>query len=361
LADKISRNAPQWFDEELPSLLAAVEVAAKHGKHLITCQLSATLGAYLELRGRWDELIRLVDLGIVAARELNSDYWMTWAYFVYGLVARERRDIEAAQRYFALCLATLPGANNPRLEVMTLLAIGVGLRFLGRYDDAQEGFLGCLSRLSGMDEPNWVAYTQRELGVLYRYRGDWDRAKRYLQDAADEFALLGDRRWEAACLRELGIIERETGDYGAARRLITTAQEIFHALGDGRREATSWRSLAYTYLVVGDLPAAESCCDRSKDILSRTLEVHGTACTAVLHAEIIAAQGDPATAGRHLRAALVTFRELGDPRWIGKTQLRLGAVLAAEGRAEEAEEAWRAGDAQLTGIGAYEPALRPAK
>jgi DNA-binding SARP family transcriptional activator/tetratricopeptide (TPR) repeat protein len=358
LAGRISRNAPQWFDEETPRLLAALEVAAKQGKHLMTCQLAATLAAYLESRGRWDELARVAELGLGAARELNNDYWITWACFASGLAARERRDVVAAQRYFALCLAALPGLDNPRLEVMTLLAAGVGERFLGRYDHAEENFLGCLSRLATMDEPNWVACAQRELGLLYRYRGDWDRASRHLQDAADEFVLLGDRSSEAVCLRELGIVQRETEDHVAARRLLRTAQQTFHALGDDRREAASWRSLSRTYLAMGDLPAAESCCDRGTTILSRTHDVHGSTRTSVLHAEIAAAQGRPIAATTHLRTALATFRELGDPRWIGKTQLRLSAVLAAQGRTEEAEKARQAAEEQLNRIGAYERAHR---
>jgi DNA-binding SARP family transcriptional activator len=356
LAMEITRDAPRWFDEELYSLLAAVEAAAKQGRHLTTCRLSATLAAYLELRGRWDELVRVADLSIPAARELASDYWMAWAYFAHGLAARERRDVEAAQRYFAQCLAALPGANNPRLEVMTLLAIGVGQRFLGNYDASMESFLSCLSRLSTMDEPRWVAYAQRELGVLYRYRGQWARAKNYLQDAADEFVLLGDRRWEAACLRELGIIERAAGNYEAARQLVQTALEIFHSLGDARREAASWRSLAYTHRALGDLPAAEACSQRGRDVMGRTPEAHGAACTEVLHAELIAARGNIGLALHHLRSALASFRELGDPRWAGRAQRSLGSVLADAGMPDEAAEAWRAADEQLSRIGAVEAA-----
>lgn len=352
----ITRDAPRWFDEELSSLLAAVEAAAKQGRHLTTCRLSATLAAYLELRGRWDELVRVADLSVAAARELASDYWTAWAHFAHGLAARERRDVETAQQYFAQCLAALPGANNPRLEVMTLLAIGVGQRFRGDYDASMESFLGCLARLSTMDEPRWVAYAQRELGVLYRYRGQWAQAKNYLQDAAAEFVLLGDRRWEAACLRELGVVERSTGNYEAARQLVQTALAIFHSLGDARREAASWRSLAYAHRALGDVLAAEACCQRSRDVWGQTLEVHGAACSEVLHAELIAARGHSGTALHHLRSALATFRELGDPRWTGKTQLTLGNVLADAGMPGEAAEAWRAADEQLSRIGAVEAA-----
>lgn len=351
---ELVRDAPGWFDDEADNLIAAVETAARGGRHLTTCRLSATLIAYLELRGRWNEIVCVSQLSLIAAEALNSPYWTAYAYFALGLAARERHDVEPAQRYFGLCLQALPAADDPRLEMVTLLAIGVGLRFLGRYEEATESFRSGLARLSTSDEPHWVAYTKRELAVIHRYRGERETAQAYLNDAADEFVLLGDRRWEAACLRELGVIARDNGDHPAALKLLGTARDIFASLGDARREGAAWRSLAYTHRAMGDIPAAETCCRRSREVFARTLDAHGAACTQVLHAELVAARGETGNALRHLHGALATFRASGDPRWTGKALLTLGDVLAAAGDSEQAVQVRQEGTGLLTGIGAVE-------
>ncbi|SDM59844.1 AfsR/SARP family transcriptional regulator [Allokutzneria albata] len=351
LAEHAARNAPRWFDEELHCLLRAVELASEQGRHLTTCRLSATLAAYLELRGRWDELVTVAKLSVAAANELGSDYWSAYAYFGLGLAARERHDLEPARRYFAQCLSVLPGADDPRLEMVTSLAVAVGLRFVGCYADSERSLHACLDRLSTMDEPNWVAYARRELGILHRYRGDWARAEELLRAAVDEFALLGDDRWEAASLRELGVVKRELGDHETALRLVGTAREIFHSLGEVRREAMAWRSLAHTHLRLGDTTAARTCCDRSRELYARTLDTHGAACTEVLYGELHASRAEGI---RHIQRALSTFQALGDPRWTGKARLGLAALLAATGRADEAAAVRAEAHVALSTIGAVE-------
>lgn len=354
LATRIAADAPRWFDDEQHSLVAAVRLAADLGRHQTVCRLSATLAAYFELRARWDELMWVSDLSLTSARAMGSEYWRAYAYFALGLAARERHDLEPAQRYFGQCLAALPGANDPRLEMVTNLAIAVGLRFLGDFDAARASFTRCLEQLSEMDEPRWVAYAQRELGILHRYRGEWAQAKLLLQAAADEFALLGDPRWEAACLRELGVVQRALGDNGRAMRTLRTTLDMFHTLGDVRREAATWRSLAYTHRALDDLVAARACCRLSGELFARTLDAHGAACTQVLDGEFLALSGKQAQALDQVRTALNTFRKLGDPRWTGKALLALGRLLSSAGMPDAAAGAWQEAREHLTRIGATE-------
>jgi DNA-binding SARP family transcriptional activator/tetratricopeptide (TPR) repeat protein len=350
LADEIVRDAPAWFEEERQGLLDAVEKAAEPE---LICRLTATLVAYLELRAGWDELVRVTEVALVAARSSGSAYWTAYALFALGLAARERHDVQPAQKYFAECLATLPAANDPRLEMVTLLAVGVGLRFQGNYDASAQCFVACLAKLSTMDEPRWSAYALRELGMLRRYRGDWAEAERCLQQAIDEFVLLDDGRWEAACLRELGVVQRERGDHGSALHLLDTSRKLFGELGDVRREAAAWRSLAYTHRARGDDVTAESCCRRSAELFARTLDEHGAACTEVLQGEFLTAQGNHAEGLARVRHALDVFRRLGDPRWTGKALLSLGRMLDDPGAAVNA---WREAHALLTALAAVETA-----
>lgn len=356
LATEIVRDAVSWFDEEQHCLLDAVEKASAEGMAETTCQLSATLVAYLELRAHWDELVRVSELSLTAARGIGSAYWTAYALFALGLAARDRHDIQPAQRYFGECLATLPAAGDPRLEMVTLLAVGVGRRFQGHYEASADCFTSCLARLSTMDEPRWAAYALRELGILHRFRGEWAQAERCVQQAADEFVLLDDRRWEAACLLELGILHRERGDLGSALDLVHTSRRLFHEVGDVRREAAAWRNLARIHRAQGDLDTAEERCRRSAELFVSTLDTHGAACTEVLQGEFLAAKGDHARALYHVRHALSVFQQLCEPRWTGKAHLSLGTLLDGAGMPDAALDAWREAHTILSNLGAVEVA-----
>ncbi|WP_370947262.1 BTAD domain-containing putative transcriptional regulator [Amycolatopsis sp. cg5] len=356
LATEFARDAPAWFDSEHHCILEAVEMAAAEGRPEITCHLSATVAAYFELRSRWDDLIRVAELSLAASRRTGDMYWTAYAYFALGLAARDQHDVRSAREHFGQCLAALPAANDPRLEMVTLLAVGVGQRYQGHYDASADCIRACLAKLSTMDEPRWVAYAKRELGILHRYRGEWADAQRCLQEAIDEFVLIADRRWEAACLRELSVVHRELGELDSALRLGHTSRGLFHELGDVRREGAAWRSLAYAYRAQGETGTAQACARRSADLFALTLDVHGAAITEVLQAEFIAEQGEHAQALQHVRHALTVFEQLGDPRWTGKAQLCLGSLLADAGKLDQAREAWRDAHTTLTSLEAVEMA-----
>lgn len=329
-----------WLDEEHPALLDAIERAAISGQDELTCQLSATLAAFLELRGQWAELKRIATLSLASAGQMSSPYWTAYALFALGLAAREIRDFEQAEKSFRAGLKILPEANDPLLEVVTLLSVGVGKRLQGRWDEAAGYFTGCLSVLEALDEPRWRAYTLRESGVLDRYRGQWDRAEKSLLTAVRTFEDLGDSRWIGASLREVGIIRREVGDFEGSLAYLTRSRDALRAAGDLRREGAAWRCLADTHREMGSLDDARYCAERSRDVLSQTLDGHGAACTDVCLADILLETGDLAGARVHLDRGMATLAVSGDPRWHAKTLFSHGRLLLAAGDQPAAEAAW---------------------
>ncbi len=323
LVDDLVADALGWLDEEQPSLLAAIERTVRDGADELTCRLGASMGAYLEVRAQWDDLVGILEPGLAAARRLGSAYWTAYALFAWGLAAREQRDFPLAERLFRDCLTVLPAANDARLEVVTLLSVAVGLRQQGRWSVATQFFDRCLDRLAVLDEPRWLAYTVRELGILHRYRGEWGEARRCLEQAVARFGELGDRRWEAASLRELGIVRRECGDPRAALEMLTASRDAFHDLGDRRREASAWRSLAYLHLGLGDPHRAVGCASRSREVFALTLDEHGTACTEVCLGEVLIALGQKENACAHVRRGLTVLESVGDQRWIARATATL--------------------------------------
>jgi DNA-binding SARP family transcriptional activator/tetratricopeptide (TPR) repeat protein len=354
LAQAIIGDAAGWFDDEHACLLAAIHRSASAGWLTVSSRLSAALVAYLELRGRWQDLATIAQLSLDGARAQGNSTVAAYALFGLGLAAREMRDVQTAQRYFEECQDLLRHTPDAGLEMLTELAVGVSLRLQGRYAAAIEVLTTHLYRAKLRDEPSWTAYSLRELGIVHRYRGEWDDAERCLRQAVDGYVLLGDARWEAACLRELGVIRRERGDHFEALRLLERARAIFATVGDVRREAVAWRDLALTYRLTQDLGQARACCRHSDELFVETLDEHGAACTNVLRGELRAAAGDLDGGLADVRRSLSVFERLGDPRWTGKTWLILGQLLHIGGDADGAVAAWRQAHAMLADLPAVE-------
>lgn len=329
LVDDLLTDPASWLDEEYRCLLDAVEQACQDGDDELICKLVASMGAYLELRAQWDDMVGVLELGLAAARRLGSAYWTAYALFASGIAAREKREFALCDKLFRECLELVPSAGDARLEVVTLLSVGVGSRLRGDLPAAQACFTECLSRLALLDEPRWLAYTVRELGILHRYQGRWAEAERCFRQATDVFDRLGDQRWWAASLRELGVVRRECGDPAAALEMLTASRDAFQVLGDRRREASALRSLAYLHLGLGELDQAFACAVRSREVFSLTLDEHGAACTEVCLGEVHLALGERGQGVALIRRGVAMFDTLGDARWQARARLSLERALDA--------------------------------
>ncbi|WIX98682.1 BTAD domain-containing putative transcriptional regulator [Amycolatopsis mongoliensis] len=356
LVADVERKAPAWLADEHPSILHAVELSAAAADDATTCRLSATVAAFLELRAQWSDLKRVAQLSHAAATRMDSPYWTSYALFALGLAAREMRDFATSERSFRDGLAILPRAEDPLLEVVTLLSVGVSHRLQGRWDEAAAFFAHCLSTLDSLDEPRWRAYALREYGVLHRYRGKWAEAKEFLTEAIATYRALGDVRWAAVSGRELGIIHQDEGNRVAAVEQLTASREALRDAGDARREGAALRCLAWVALEAGNFPEALAYARQATETLSRTRDAHGLACAEVLLGDIHLALGDPASGRAHLDRGLAYLETSGDPRWRGKSMLSLGHHLAAAGDGPGARAAWEKAWEDLTRIGAHEAA-----
>lgn len=352
--DEIDREPAIWLDQEYPAILDAIEHAAATGQDELTCQLSAVLAAYLELRAQWADLRRVAELSLAAAGRFASPYWTAYALFGLGLAARETRDFGRAEEAFREGLEILSQTNDPLLEVVTLLSVGVGRRLQGRWDEAAKYFDGCLSVLEALDNPRWRAYTLRESGVLDRYRGEWDRAEERLRAAVETFERLGDRRWIGASLRELGIVRRAVGDLDGSLEILIRSRDALRGAGDLRREGAALRCLADTHRALGALDEARACAQRGLDILELTLDTHGLACTHIAMADILMDIGDLDEAKHHIGKGLAALTVSGDPRWHGKALITHGRYLMATGDPAAADTAWTTAHRMLSEIGAHE-------
>ncbi|WP_186763225.1 AfsR/SARP family transcriptional regulator [Lentzea tibetensis] len=324
--DPLVRDPAAWFDEEHPNVLAAIRIAADAGLDELVCQLSATIAPYCELRAQWDHLTEVAEVSLGAARRIGSAYWAAYALFARGLAARETRDFARAEAWFRECVRLLPEAADPRLEVITMLAIGVARRLQGKWDEAHACFDACLAKDPDL---GWRAYTLREKGILHRYRGEWELAERALRPAADIYESLGSPRWHAACLRELGVVRREVGDFAGAHELLTTARDTFREVGDRRREASAWRSLAFNHRAADRIEMAYACAVESRLVFSLTLDEHGAAGTFVCLAELESLRGNSSAAAGLAAQALEVFERQGDQRWIAKAATCLDRIRAS--------------------------------
>jgi predicted ATPase/class 3 adenylate cyclase len=141
----------------------------------------------------------------------------------------------------------------------------------------------------------------------------------------------------AGALNALGAVTYWRGDYEGARRAYADVLEISREVGDQRGVVEALKNLAYTTGAGGDAPSAVPLAQEAL-AMARTMGDPALAADAAGLLGIVWHHSDqPGRALAVLQEALDGFEALGDTYWANQTRFRIGSVLVALRRLDEAE------------------------
>ncbi|QLH24723.1 AAA family ATPase [Streptomyces sp. Rer75] len=182
------------------------------------------------------------------------------------------------------------------------------------------------------------------MAALLAMRGDHTEARRLLADAVRTLSDLGHLFAVPAVHLFQATVEESAGCWDDAIRLLRAARTELERLGDGQLHATATRDLARVLLSRGGAEdevarLVGGLLDTDLDALpAAAADVHG------IRARLAAADGDEATAARHLDRALDAARRTDAPVCLAGAEFDRAEALAALGREREAVAA--AGEAR---------------
>jgi len=301
-----------WFEAERASLVAGVEVAARHGFAEAAWALACGLTTFFGIRGHWQDWQATHEQAAAAARAA-------------GLALGEANAVEM---------------------------LGVCHLWLGDVRRALPCFERSLELARAVGSARRVATGQYGLGLVAAYRGDCQRAEELLNESLAHFRGAGDQHGVAVTLDALAEAQRLGGRRAEATANLGLAGAIFHASGDLHWEAISLLSLADLHRAEGRLEQADACLARCLALFQGFGNRHFAALALNRLARVRVAQGRRDEAVACLRRCTVAFAELGLRLAEARALHRMGRIQAELGDGAAAGTAFERALAAFRDLGA---------
>jgi tetratricopeptide (TPR) repeat protein/transcriptional regulator with XRE-family HTH domain len=251
-------QAIAWFEAEHQILHAAVTLAAGSGFDAHAWQLPWAMGAFLHIRGRWQERATVLRTALAAATRLGDT---------------------AGQ---AACTRLLANACTN----------------LGDHDQARAHFARGLALYQRLGNRLGEARVHQDLGVLAARQGRYADALGHCERALHLYQSIGDRAAEAEALNNIGWCHGQLNDHQQARAFCREALTLCAETSDPRIEGAVWDSLGSAEHHLGNLAEAASC-------YRRALSVHQEAGNRFFEADTLSHLGDT----RHAAGELAQARQ----------------------------------------------------
>jgi tetratricopeptide (TPR) repeat protein/transcriptional regulator with XRE-family HTH domain len=212
--------AVEWFDAELDAIIEIIQTSADHGHHRDGAVLGRLIWHYLYLRGRWQQMRMVGEVGVELAVAIGDAL----------LEARIRNGLSVPYGF-------LPGFGEQE--------IATSRRALSIFEDLGDrgGQAGCLLNLGG----------------AYNTAGRYAEAREVLERARDLYEQDGNRLYAAFALNNLAGTARELGLLDDALTYARCAVVAIRGSSEPFRVVTALIVEARVHAALGDHDAAVGC------------------------------------------------------------------------------------------------------
>lgn len=183
--------------------------------------------------------------GTVAA-DLAGEVAQTYALAVDAYL---RGEIDAARRYFELCIERRPEALQPRLQLA-----GLELKY-GKVERALALVEEVTRRVDANAQPALALSAQRQLGYVQLQLGRLDAAETAFGQVAEQAT---DADLRSAGLDGLAQVAARRGNYDLAAQRLQQSRELAEGLADHLSTAASWGNIGVLERMRGRGDAAEA-------------------------------------------------------------------------------------------------------
>jgi tetratricopeptide (TPR) repeat protein len=237
------------------------------------------------------------------------------------------------------------GADDGRDGARARALLGKALLALGRPDEAHAPLARALEWAEATGHLSLAAEAQQGLAEIYQDRRETAQALEALEAALARERSLLQAGQVAETLARLGELYLEHGRGPEAEAALEEAERTFGRLGNEARREAVRRERALVLTELGRLAEAREITGELLRVRQEKRDRFGTARLSFELGRLAGYLGDWSAAARHLDAALVGARELGDADLARKARLAYADALLGAGKTAEGLEALReAGD-----------------
>jgi DNA-binding SARP family transcriptional activator len=270
-------QAVAWFDAELANLVAAVELAARHGMHELAWPLPLVMRGYLYLRKPWQSWISSISTAAASARAIGNDI----------------------------------------AEYSTVSNMGIAFSFWQGPDKGivhQERALQIARRMGRADKE---CTTLSNLAVCHSELGEHEKALECGRSAIAIARKVGNREAEAVSLNNVGETSRYLGRFDESLSYLLAALAIERELGDNFNAGSTLDGIAHTYLDSHRYSEARDYAEQAVALRTELDDRWGIAESLDRLATALHGLGQPDEAVRHWQRALSIYETLGGAQAAG--------------------------------------------
>jgi DNA-binding SARP family transcriptional activator/tetratricopeptide (TPR) repeat protein len=267
-------QAIAWFEQEYDCLRSVVRWAAANGWAARAARIAVAMTTFLDRRIPWREGVEFLESAVQGARSVGDRAGEAYTLNCLGCIHLDKSEWTKAQENLRQSLRCFRDVSDVAGEAMALCNLGLAHTSNGDHEDGQRFSLEALRICNQLRYPRGIALNLDNLGLAHSAVGDHERAIECYQQASEILRGLGDVEADSTSQQNLGRAYAAAGRYASAIRSLSGAARAFRKVGNRRWEASLLVDLAKT----------------------------------------LNSAGHPGLARGFWEAALVTMKELADPR-----------------------------------------------
>ncbi|MGK5544802.1 ATP-binding protein [Streptomyces sp. URMC 127] len=326
--------ALSWMEEERLNLVAAVEEAARRGRHELTQHFATGLQPLLALRQYRTDSFRVLDRLRAASRRSGSRAGEAEALCHLGSIYLGVSDCRTAQECYERALAVCPGAGAPRIEAAALNGLGVTQWAFGHYRRSEEHLLRALALCRVCDARLAEAAVLHALGMVDWQLGRFAAAEEHYRRAIALGERLGNLHSQGWGLIGLGYLRTQLGDHAAAEEDLRRASALARRIGD--RHSRAWAGIGLGWALEG-LGRYEEAEEEHRQVIALALSLsnrHSESWGRIGLGRLALRRGRPEEAESFFRGALALTEASG--HYLSRTWALVGLAAGCRARGQYA-------------------------
>jgi predicted ATPase/tRNA A-37 threonylcarbamoyl transferase component Bud32 len=314
--EKSASEVKTWmdrFETEHDNFRAALDwlIEAKNGEWGV--RLATALFRFWEMREYFTEGRQRLEAVLQLPSTPAQDTLRMRALFAAGALAGLQRDYDASERLFGQNLEIARRQQDQQSVAVSLNALAVVNRDLGKLEAAKELFEESLTLWRQLGDRLAVARELSNLATVRKLQRNFEEARELYEECQAIFAELGDRTGIAWAFNHQADLLREQGDLAEARALYECGIGAFREANDQWGIAGSLADLGNLTQEQGDYAASEDLYRESLSLFQELGHKQGIARALESFAAVAAARADAERALRLAGVAAALRQSIGAP------------------------------------------------
>ncbi len=330
------------LEQELPNILAALDVAHSHEQHESLVRCFNALFPFLFTRGLYAQQAGFhVEWVVNAARHLADEALLAEALLHQGKATYKQGNYAQAEACLQEARVVAQKVADAKLLSEILMALGVLARFRISLDLAESYLEESLAFAQQANIPKLLSMVLANLGNVYSDRGRYMDAEAYNQRGLEIARATGDREETVQFLINVSTIAILQGHYARGESIGQEALVLAREIGFLDAISVILTNLGGAALELKDYAKAEAYISEALEVARRIEDTKVISANLGSLGNLAVLQGQYEQAASYLQEALQIARRVGDIWLISAVLLECGELSLQQASIKEASEAFQ--------------------